>query len=245
MRKILFAENDQFKFGNAFINRQTKSTLKCGDRLDAICPLTNFVKCGRSWSRTSACQSTKSSTLVTRVRIPVAALLFGSGSLRYGRSRHIFLHVAALVENTMVDVAALDFKPKRIDDDFLSKIAEYPVTGTHEGHEVRAQGIQRDDASGKPYPTKLGIHGSSVAVDWEACVADGQCADVCPVNVFGWLLADKGKVGSGNDLKIERGSENWSKYRTDKMDPIHEADCIYCMACETICPTVAIKITPK
>jgi NAD-dependent dihydropyrimidine dehydrogenase PreA subunit len=34
-------------------------------------------------------------------------------------------------------------------------------------------------------------------------------------------------------------------YRTDKADPIREGDCIFCMACETVCPTVAIKITPK
>lgn len=145
----------------------------------------------------------------------------------------------------MVDLASIDYKPKAIDNDFMTKSNEYPITGTHNGHEVRAAGITRKGADGKPYPTALGIHGSSVAVDWEACIADGQCADVCPVNVFAWFLKGDGKGGSGLDTKIARGSEQWNKYRTDKIDPIHEADCIYCMACETICPTVAIKITPK
>jgi hypothetical protein len=53
-----------------------------GDRLDAICSsLLHRSKCGKSWSRTSACQfplvviGAGSSPLVTRVQIPVAALL--------------------------------------------------------------------------------------------------------------------------------------------------------------------------
>jgi NAD-dependent dihydropyrimidine dehydrogenase PreA subunit len=145
----------------------------------------------------------------------------------------------------MVELSALDYKPKPIDPDFLSKAQEYPVTGTHEGHEVRAEGIQRTDANGNPYPTVFGIHGKEVAVDWESCIADGQCSDVCPVNVFGWFLRGDGQGASGNDVKIEQGSEQWQQFRTDKIDPIREADCIFCMACETVCPTVAIKITPK
>jgi NAD-dependent dihydropyrimidine dehydrogenase PreA subunit len=232
------------KFGNAFINCQTKTRPKCGDRLDAICPIANYagLNAGDPGLGHQPANLLWSSALVTRVRIPVAALLF----LQFVVDGQNIYSITGLgYRLQLVDIAALDFKPKRIDDDFLSKTNEYPLTGTHEGHEVRAQGVQRNDASGKPYPTKLGIHGNSVAVDWEACIADGQCADVCPVNVFGWFLAGKGKVGSGNDVKIEKGSENWNKYRTDKMDPINEADCIFCMACETICPTVAIKITPK
>ena len=39
---------------------------------------------------------------------------------------------------------------------------------------------------GKPYPTKLGIHGTTVAVDWDGCIADGACMDVCPVDLFEW-----------------------------------------------------------
>jgi len=137
----------------------------------------------------------------------------------------------------------VDYKPKPIDADFLSKAGEYPVTGKHVEHEIRAEGKQRMDAENKPYPTKLGLHGKHVAVDWETCVADGACMDVCPVDVFEWLLS-VGKKGTGNDKVLENGSPEWTKYRTDKCDPIRETDCIDCMACETACPVLAIKITP-
>ena len=29
---------------------------------------------------------------------------------------------------------------------------------------------------------------------------------------------------------------------TDKSDPVRESDCIWCMACVTVCPTTAIKV---
>lgn len=140
-------------------------------------------------------------------------------------------------------VREVDYKPKPIDPDFLSKNDEYPVTGKHIEHEVRAEGKTRLDAEGKPYPTAFGIHGSHVAVDWETCIADGACMDVCPVDVFEWIL-NAGQKGSGKDKILENGSDEWNKYRTDKCDPIRESDCIDCMACETACPVLAIKITP-
>ena len=143
----------------------------------------------------------------------------------------------------MVDLSTLDFKPKPIDRDFLSKPDEYPVNGEHAGHTVRAEGLQRLDAEGKPYPTKLGIHGTSVGVDWDCCIADGGCLDVCPTSVYEWAL-NPGQMGTGNDQKIQKGSEEWDKYRTDKTDMVREQDCIFCMACETVCPVQAIKITP-
>jgi NAD-dependent dihydropyrimidine dehydrogenase PreA subunit len=141
-----------------------------------------------------------------------------------------------------VELSALDFKPKPIDVNFLNKPEEYPKNGEHAGHAVRAEGIQRDDAEGKPYPTMLGVHGTSVAVDWDCCIADGGCLDVCPTQVYEWAL-NPGQMGTGNDHKIERGSEEWNKYRTDKTDMVREKDCIFCMACETVCPVQAIKIT--
>ena len=144
----------------------------------------------------------------------------------------------------MVEQSALDFKPKPIDVDFLDKPNEYPKNGEHKGHVVRAEGIQRLDAEGKPYPTKLGIHGTAVAIDWDACIADGGCLDKCPVQVFEWEL-NPGKWLIGEDHKITKGSEEWNKYRTDKADMVKESDCIFCMACETLCPTHAIKITPS
>lgn len=139
-------------------------------------------------------------------------------------------------------VRPVDFKSKPIDPDFLSKPDEYPVTGTHYEHEVRAEGVQRMDADGKSYPTKLGIHGKWVGVDFDSCIADGICMDVCPVNVFEWLL-NPGKAGTDQDLIISDKPDLYEKYRTDKSDPIREKDCIFCNACEASCPVLAIKIT--
>jgi NAD-dependent dihydropyrimidine dehydrogenase PreA subunit len=140
-------------------------------------------------------------------------------------------------------VREVDYESAPIDQDFLNKPDEFPETGQHHTHKVLAEGKTRLDANGNPYPTKLGIHGTHVAVDWESCVADGACMDVCPVEVFEWEL-NPGQMGTGNDKIIERGSPEWEKYRTDKCDPIREDDCIDCMACETACPVEAIKINP-
>ena len=73
-------------------------------------------------------------------------------------------------------------------------------------------------------PTKLGIHGSIVAVDFDLCIADGVCLDVCPVSVFEWVETPDHPAS------------------TKKADPTRESDCIFCMACEVQCPPVAIKI---
>ncbi len=139
-------------------------------------------------------------------------------------------------------VREVDYQPKPIDQDFLGKPDEYPETGTHHEHKVLAEGVQRMDLANNTYPTRLGIHGTHVAVDWEACVADGVCMDVCPVDVFEWFL-NPGTKGTGNDRVLDRGSEEWRSYRTDKSDPVREGDCIDCMACEAACPTKAIKIS--
>jgi NAD-dependent dihydropyrimidine dehydrogenase PreA subunit len=134
------------------------------------------------------------------------------------------------------------YKTHPIDPNFQQNAAEYPITGEHNGHKVRAQGVQRMDAEGKPYPTALGLHGTAVAVDYENCTADGVCMDVCPVFVFEWLL-NPGQAGTGKDKVLEAGSEEYNQYRSDKSDPVREPDCIFCMACETSCPTQCIKIT--
>ena len=143
----------------------------------------------------------------------------------------------------MVKLDSLDYKPKPIDENFLDDETNYPVTGQHNDHEVRAEGIQRNDAEGKPYPTKLGIHGNHVAVDWESCIADGACMDVCPVSLYEWHL-NPGQSGSGNDKDISSEKELFDQFRTDKCDPVRESECIFCMACESVCPTRAIKINP-
>jgi NAD-dependent dihydropyrimidine dehydrogenase PreA subunit len=141
----------------------------------------------------------------------------------------------------MVQREDVDFDPKHIDENFLSDEKNYPVTGEEDGLKVRAGGVQRMDDNGKPYPTKLGIHGTTVAIDWDGCIADGACMDVCPVDLFEWKL-NPGNSGTGNDKKVEKGTPEWEKYRTDKSNPVRESECIFCMACVTACPWSVIKV---
>ncbi|MEK0368994.1 MAG: 4Fe-4S binding protein [Nitrosopumilus sp.] len=92
----------------------------------------------------------------------------------------------------------------------------------------------------------LGISGTMVAVDWDSCIADGSCIEACPVQVFQWYRTEKdipakdvvGQTfeGTGKDFKDER------KDLTDKADPIREHDCIWCMACVSVCPPQAIIV---
>ena len=92
----------------------------------------------------------------------------------------------------------------------------------------------------------LGVSGTMVAVDWDSCVADGACIEACPVQVFQWYRTEKdiaakdivGQTfaGTGSDVKDER------KDLTDKADPIREHDCIWCMACVSVCPPQATKV---
>ena len=92
----------------------------------------------------------------------------------------------------------------------------------------------------------LGVSGTMVAVDWDSCVADGACIEACPVQVFQWYRTEKdipakeavGKSfdGSGSTEKDQRADY------TDKADPIREHDCIWCMACVSVCPPQAIKV---
>ena len=97
-----------------------------------------------------------------------------------------------------------------IEPDFQNK---FKVSGEHNGHKTWAPAEVG----------KLGIHGTNVAVDWDVCVGDGVCIDVCPVSLYDWAETPSGEKRS---------------------DPMREQDCIQCLACETQCPTQAIKITP-
>ena len=93
----------------------------------------------------------------------------------------------------------------------------------------------------------LGVHGTMVAVDWDSCIADGGCISVCPVQVYEWYrtdndspaaeMANATSAGSGEN----RDQEGRKDY-TDKSDPIRERDCIWCMACVSVCPTQSIKV---
>lgn len=74
---------------------------------------------------------------------------------------------------------------------------------------------------------RLGVWGEVVSVDFDICVADGACIDACPVNVFEWF-----------DTPGHPASEK-------KPLMAREPDCIFCIACENVCPPVAIKIFQK
>ncbi|PBO86169.1 MAG: ferredoxin [Thaumarchaeota archaeon] len=92
----------------------------------------------------------------------------------------------------------------------------------------------------------IGVSGTMVAVDWDTCVADGACIEACPVRVFQWYRTEKNIPatkainetfeGTGSDEKEER------KDFSDKSDPIREHECIWCMACVSVCPPEAILV---
>ncbi|HEU4984123.1 MAG TPA: 4Fe-4S binding protein [Nitrososphaera sp.] len=76
-------------------------------------------------------------------------------------------------------------------------------------------------------PGQLGIWGTNVCVDFDICVADGACIEACPVNVYDWLETP-GHPASEKKAFMAR-----------------EKDCIFCLACENVCPPQAIKIFQK
>ena len=80
-----------------------------------------------------------------------------------------------------------------------------------------------------PYdpPGQLGIWGDYVCIDFDICVADGACIEACPVNVYEWLETP-GHPASDK-----------------KAFMIREKDCIFCIACENVCPPQAVKIFKK
>ena len=94
--------------------------------------------------------------------------------------------------------------------------------------------------------TPLGIHGTTVAVDWDSCVAAGSCMSVCPVQTFQWYRTEKdipaadclGETFEGTGLTEQDERLDY----TDKSQPIREHDCTICMACQEICPQGAIRI---
>jgi NAD-dependent dihydropyrimidine dehydrogenase PreA subunit len=75
----------------------------------------------------------------------------------------------------------------------------------------------------KSTSSNLGIYGTDVAVDFDLCIGDGACIEVCPVNVFDWH-------GTSDERKAM---------------PAREHDCIYCFGCEAVCPKFAIRVTKQ
>jgi NAD-dependent dihydropyrimidine dehydrogenase PreA subunit len=109
-----------------------------------------------------------------------------------------------------------------IDPEFMTTRLE---AGEHEGHKVRGP---------LDLPGRQGIHGTIVAVDFDLCIADGVCIDVCPTDVFRWL--DTPGAASPND-------SGKATLHAKKADPFQESACIDCGACYAECPVLAIKVT--
>jgi len=92
----------------------------------------------------------------------------------------------------------------------------------------------------------LGVSGTMVAIDWDSCVADGACIEACPVQVFQWYRTEK-DIPAIQAIKEtfegtgETEKENRKDY-SDNADPIREHDCIWCMACVSVCPPLAVLV---
>jgi len=108
--------------------------------------------------------------------------------------------------------------PGPIDVEYKDKMDLTAPFKTKTGNDLKTWG--RDGTDNKV----MGVWGEFVSVDFDICIADGACIDACPVNVF--EFADfPGNVAS-----------------TKKPLQINEPDCIFCLACENVCPPLAIKI---
>jgi len=112
-------------------------------------------------------------------------------------------------------------KPGPIDIDFKKtlKVTE-TFTAPASGHKIKIFGQRKGNEV-------LGIWGEFVSVDYDICIGDGACIDACPVKVFEWAEF-KGNPSSEKKPLMAR-----------------EPDCIFCLACENVCPVQAIKISKK
>ena len=52
----------------------------------------------------------------------------------------------------------------------------------------------------------LGVSGTMVAVDWDACVGDGACIEACPVQVFQWYIGNVSEAPGENIFIIRNGN---------------------------------------
>ena len=84
-------------------------------------------------------------------------------------------------------------------------------------------------------------------LDWDSCIADGACIEACSFQIFHWYRSEQDLLGvemtNATTAGIgENHDREGGKEYTDKSYPIRENDCIWCMACVTVCPTQAIQV---
>ena len=105
-----------------------------------------------------------------------------------------------------------------IDIEYKSKIKPSAPFATEEGHTIKTWGRKGTGNS------IMGIWGEFVSVDYDICVADGACIEACPVGVYEWFNTPGNPASDKKPLMSK------------------EPDCIFCLACEGVCPPKAIKI---
>jgi len=112
-------------------------------------------------------------------------------------------------------------KPGPIDVDYKSKMGPSAGFTTADGVQIKTWGrVGADNGI-------MGVWGEFVSIDFDICIADGACTDACPVDVFEWFDSPSNPASDKKPLMAR------------------EPDCIFCLACEGVCPPQAIKIYDK
>ncbi len=108
-------------------------------------------------------------------------------------------------------------KPGPIDVEYKSKMKQTAVYDAA-GYSIKTWG-RRGTSNGI-----MGVWGEFVSVDYDICIADGGCIEACPVGVYEWFDTPGNPASDKKPLMSK------------------ELDCIFCLACEGVCPPQAIKI---
>lgn len=109
-------------------------------------------------------------------------------------------------------------KPGPIDVEYKSKMPVSAPYKTPGNYQIKTWGRVGSDNG------VMGVWGEFVSVDYDICIADGGCIEACPVDVYEWFDTP-GNPASGKKPLMSK-----------------EPDCIFCLACEGVCPPQAIKI---
>jgi len=112
-------------------------------------------------------------------------------------------------------------KPGPIDVDYKSKMGQSAPYAAPENVQIKTWGRVGTDNG------IMGVWGEFVSIDFDICIADGACIDACPVDVFEWFDSPSNPASEKKPLMSR------------------EPDCIFCLACEGVCPPQAIKIYEK